>query len=613
MRKLFFITWGCLFLTSTVLSAGNADEWDKKVTAIYNNQHGSDSAKIIDIANLTYDYCLYYQIMTEEVGTHYFDMIQSLQPTDGSNDLDILVYRPLFFLSSDAEAKGLLREKYSDYILKSTNRLMRFEGWMMLGQAYIYDHLALEYLFLALNEVKDSEYKLQQARAYQVIAFYYSLHKNYDKQLKNALKSVALAEESQDIWQMITSWKDLGTAYFEGSTGDEMLDSALVAYNHAIDLAVNVANIQILDLHSFRSLDYMMLLVATGSLYQMRGQRDLAVRYYQESLKIARANGTFETEVYCKKELGVIYHSLGDFVRAEKYLLEAKKMLKDSPVQTMECQHIAYETQLMLGLLYRDAGQYKASVAYYKTGIGLYMQMFDLEIMNENQTAAAYYEAKKRDEDIDGLKTIVELKERQKYFYGGIALVLVLVLLFIYRLYNYKIASVRQHEQQLRSEVALLALETSNAALQARFKQEEISQLQQKIGIGSELLEHKNEILGNVKKYIAGHAELDEYKSKIENIFMQQNRVESNMDEIKTALNDMPAIFYSRLQKHADNNLTPLDLKYCRLIYQNTPSKKMAELLFVDLSTIRTGKYRLKRKLKLGAKDDLSAFIRKVV
>ncbi len=85
------------------------------------------------------------------------------------------------------------------------------------------------------------------------------------------------------------------------------------------------------------------------------------------------------------------------------------------------------------------------------------------------------------------------------------------------------------------------------------------------------------------------------------------------MDEIKTGLQDVPLDFYVRLQKQADNRLTPLDLKYCRLIYLRTSSKEMAEQLFVDLKTIRVNKYRLKQKLKLGKEDDLQHFISTII
>lgn len=612
IKKIVLIIIGCAFLVPCDLAANVKQEWNEKVMEIYTDDQLNDSLKIIGIANLTFDYCVYFRIMDEEVLQQYLSLLLPLVRKHNSSDLKVYLYRPVLHLSSDSESWAVLQEKYEGFIRESTDPLVRFKGWMIMAKANIDENVALNYLFNALNEVKDARFKKEQAEANQYISFYYSLQGNHSSQLKYALTSLELARQSGDVHQLVASLKDLGAAYYEDPS-QGFNDEALEAYNEARKLLEETIKVGEMNVRSFDNLLYMEVLVTLGSIYRTTKQEIPAIKYLDAALYIASQNGFIETEAFCHKELGILRQSQKSYQKAETHYLTAKRLMEGYAFNTVESNHIEYEIQLQLASLYQETGHYKAAVTYYRAGIENYRRMFDEEMMNENQRVSAYYEARKQEEDIASLKAIVELKEKQKYYYWGIATALFIILLMVFRLYYIKIKTVRQRDEQLKNEAAMLELDRSRAELDARLKQEEAEQLQQKLLVGDELLEHKNRILDNLKQFIAGHSELTQYKREISNILMQQNRIESNMDGIKTELKDVPIDFYVRLQKHAGNKLTPLDLKYCRLIYLDTPSKEMAGLLFVDPKTIRVNKYRLKQKLNLGREDDLYAFISNII
>lgn len=608
IRVLIIIS--CFFLISLSLKANEKQKWNEQMMTIYRNDLLSDSLKIVQIADLTFDYCVYYRVMDEDVLNQYLNLMLPLISEHNNNDLKVYLYRPLFFVSAEPEDEQALMEQYAGFIKNSTNPLIRYDGWMIMARTNMDKAIALNYLFNALNEVKDNKYRREQAEANQYISYYYSIQANYANQLKYALRSVELAKESGNIRQQVASWKELGAAYYEDPANNS-IDQSLEAYTNARNLFNEKIKIGKTDFKD--DLLYMEVLVTLGSIYQSKNQLSQALNAFEETLQIALTYGVIETQAFCNKELGTIYQTLRNYQKAESHYLKTEQLIEESDIKTIESLHIEYEIQLQLAGLYRETGHYKESVTYYKEGIHNYRRMFDEEIMNENQRLSAYYEARKQEEDIAGLKTIVELKERQKYYYYGIAFILLLILLAIIRLYHYKIKATKQLEKQLKGEVALLELDRSKAELQANLKQKESELLQEKLTVGDELLEHKNRVLENLKKFISTHSELNEYKGQIENILLQQNRIESNVDSIKTGLQDVPIDFYVRLQRQADNKLTPLDLKYCRLIYLQTPSKEMAEQLFVDQKTIRVNKYRLKQKLKLGKEEDLQIFINNII
>jgi len=602
----------CILLFSLASEAKDKQEWEEAIMTVYKNDQLTDSLKIVEIGNMTFDYCMYFRIMDEEMLNKYMGLMLPLIREQQSDNLRVFLYKPLFYVTTDPEDRKSFIGQYTGFVTNSTEPLIRFEGWMLLARGNMGEAIALNYLHNAQNEVKNSTDKVKQSEVNQYIAFYYSIHGNHASQLKYALRAAEQAERSGDAWQIVSTLKDLGAAYYEDPE-NRYVDQAFETYSKAQSLfAEKIGNKKAKLSYADEFLN-MEILVTLGSIYQNKGQMGNAVNALEEALQIALAHRAVETQAFCHKELGILYKSLNNYSKAEEHYLKTEQLLEDSNLTTTESSHIEYEVQLQLATLYQKTRHFKEAAAYYEKGIGNYRRMFDEEIMNENQRLTAYYEAKKQEEDIAGLKTIVELKESQKYFYYGIAFFLILIFCLVYRLYHYKITVVKQQKEQLKGEVALLELDRSKAELQARLKQEESEQLQQKLTTGDELLEHKNNVIDDLKGFVTNHSELREYKSQIENILMQQNRIESNVDEIKSSLQDVPIDLYVRLQKQASNKLTPLDLKYCRLIYLKTPSKEMSEFLFVDPKTIRVNKYRLKQKLGLGKDDDLCVFIENII
>lgn len=611
IRVILFVL-GCLLLSLLSLHAHTKEEWEEQVKTILADEHISDSLKIMKVSRLTLDYGVYYRIVDAQVLEKYFEYLSPLIHKYDRDEWKVYFYRPVFYIASDPESEESFTREYTGFIENSQTPLVRYAGWMTLAKSNINKSIALSYLFNALNEVKGSRNMREQAEVNQYISFYYGLQGNHANQLKYALVSVEQARNSGDVGQLIASLKDLGAAYYEDPE-QQWNEEALEAYNEARKLFIEKVKIRQLHVRSFESLQYMEVLVTLGSIYQSRKQSLPAINYLNEALHIARQNNFSETEAFCHKELGILYQSLKNYREAEDHYLTAWKILEEYSLHTLEINHIQYEVQLQLANLYHETGRYREAAAYYEAGIRKYRRMFDEEIMNEKHQVAAYYEALKQEEDIAGLKSIVALKEKQKYYYWGIMLVLLFMLWSVFRLYHYRIRHIKQREEQLRNDAMLLDLDRSKAALQSRLKQEEAQYLHQKLLMGDGLLDHKNKIFENVKRFIAENSELQNYRQSLENILMQQDRVENNMDELTTGLKDVPIDFYVRLQKRAGNKLTPLDMKYCRFIYLNVPSNEMARLLFVDPKTIRVGKYRLKQKLNLSKEDDLSMFIRQII
>ena len=66
--------------------------------------------------------------------------------------------------------------------------------------------------------------------------------------------------------------------------------------------------------------------------------------------------------------------------------------------------------------------------------------------------------------------------------------------------------------------------------------------------------------------------------------------------------------FYSRL-KQAYPDISPNDLKISALIKLNLSIKEMAGILNISPDSVKTARYRLRKKLQLNSEDNLTDFI----
>jgi DNA-binding CsgD family transcriptional regulator len=71
-----------------------------------------------------------------------------------------------------------------------------------------------------------------------------------------------------------------------------------------------------------------------------------------------------------------------------------------------------------------------------------------------------------------------------------------------------------------------------------------------------------------------------------------------------------PDFLFQLVQKHP--GLTPKDLKYCCYLKMNMANDDIRTLLGINQESVRTHKYRLKKKLVLTKEQDLSSYLRSV-
>ena len=137
-------------------------------------------------------------------------------------------------------------------------------------------------------------------------------------------------------------------------------------------------------------------------------------------------------------------------------------------------------------------------------------------------------------------------------------------------------------------------------------------QMQKELVANALQIEHKNELLKNLKEKFETEKFGDKTQFKLQSILKAEMKLDNDMTLLRTELQNVNPIFINKLKENSIQKLTNLDVKYCAAIYAQLSTKQMAMLFNVEPESVRMSKYRIKQKLGLEKDDDLEAFLLKV-
>jgi DNA-binding NarL/FixJ family response regulator len=117
----------------------------------------------------------------------------------------------------------------------------------------------------------------------------------------------------------------------------------------------------------------------------------------------------------------------------------------------------------------------------------------------------------------------------------------------------------------------------------------------------------KNDLMQELKDKLESNANirLDSSVSKIISKGLNQDK---EWTDFNTHFESINKNFYSRI-KQAFPEISPNEMKICALIKMNLSSKEMASILNISPDSVKTARYRLRKKLNLNTEDNLTDFI----
>lgn len=298
----------------------------------------------------------------------------------------------------------------------------------------------------------------------------------------------------------------------------------------------------------------------------------------------------------------------GRYDEVERYLLEAYEvMLTEQPPY----YYTMINVTKALADFYERRDNYAKALKFQKEVTEYNNKNFDQQKAMNAQKLEIQYETEKKNNEVRYLKEREKSQQLQNVLYACVAIASFLCLLFLFRSYYFRLRYSLQREKQLKlekqdSELQIKFEKEEQARLRAEQQLLEVQQQQLKKEVMANVLqlEHKNQMLHNLKDKLTGGDEVN-----IQKILKEEMILDNDFEQAKLQIQQVHPDFFQSLNEKAQRKLTLLDLKLCAYLYLQMDTRQIAQLMHIESKSVRMSRYRIKQKLGLDKDDDLNGFL----
>ncbi len=117
----------------------------------------------------------------------------------------------------------------------------------------------------------------------------------------------------------------------------------------------------------------------------------------------------------------------------------------------------------------------------------------------------------------------------------------------------------------------------------------------------------KNELLAELRSKLESFPANEQFQ-EFNKIITKSSGHDADWEDFNTCFESVNKNFYSKI-KSLYPDISPNDLRLCALIKLNLSIKEMAGILNISPDSVKTARYRLRKKMQLNTEDNLSEFI----
>ncbi len=440
-----------------------------------------------------------------------------------------------------------------------------------------------EYQKLEQTDAKKA--RIGRARCLQLISTIYSRQKKYTQAKQLSHEVIAVLKNQPD------SSGTLGLAYASlGSLHqiEKQQDSSEYYSQRALEAFIRSKNTAYLP-NAYLKM---------GQFWQQKHDRTNSLHYLNKGLQLADSTQNQQARVAAMVALGKWQLEMdNNEPEAEKYFRNARKIAQNLSDKLFEAKTI----DALIALKTRQADF--AQVSALQTDlIALKDQFYSLEREQIVKSLEVQFDVSEKDRKLKLLS-----KERELSRLMNLVLVIGLALLaLLFALAYLFLKRINKKDRQLlkTKEELVQVLENQKQLKEQQFQNDLEHKENQLNAITFQMLQ-KNELLDEIKSTIEKDKLSEQQLLKMVNKHFTQGQSWNDFDKYFESLNKN---FYTRLkQKYPD--ISSNDLKICALIKLNLSIKEMASILNISPDSVKTARYRLRKKLQLATEENLTDFI----
>lgn len=494
---------------------------------------------------------------------------------------------------NDNAAFGFFWSAY-EQAKKDNNAFDKAESLLYLGICSFGSSLekGLQFTTQSLNEYKKLEQtnpkaaKIGRSKCLQLISTIYSRQKKYKEAMLVSKEVIReLKNESETSGTLGLAYSSLGTLY----EINKQQDSSEIYFRLALKEFQQSKNLAYLP-NAYTKI---------GQLAQKRKDKETSLTYFKKALSIADSTQNQQARASSLVAIGKWYLELeGNDGEAEGYFLKAKQIAASLSDKMFQIKTI----EALIAL--KNKQQNYAEVSRLQNELLILKDNFySLEREQIVKSLEVQFDVSEKNRKLKLISKEREVSRLTNVLLWIGILILGVLLLIVYLF----LKSINKRDKQLlktKDELVDL-LEKQKAFKEEQFQNNLEHKENQLNAITFQMLQ-KNELLEEIKTVIEKDAPISEQQLlKMVNRHFSQDNSWSDFDKYFESINKN---FYTRLkQKYPE--ISSNDLKICALIKLNLSIKEMASILNISPDSVKTARYRLRKKLQLATEENLTEFI----
>lgn len=541
------------------------------------------------------------QIFCNEADTtlSYIETLPEIQQAD---TLKKIIKNNIF---RDPKTTFVYVNKYSTLpeVLKDSSKICLSYYWTgMIYEMFGDYEKAIEYDFKSLEIAEKINNQKLTAITLNNIGLVYSYQQPFfHEALKYFRRYLAISTEINDENEIMGANMNIGMVYLNMS----IPDSAEYYYRTAYSMARKLGNQYNIGL-SYASL---------AGIEKLKHNIDLYYDYTHKAIGIYRREGYLVS-------LAAIYHEFSEWFFTQNIpdsaLYYSNKMLDIA--DTYSLGNYKQNGLYQLSMIYYLVNDYqKAFETLHEHGM-LKDSLSSEEIKEKLARLQTIYEVSIKDKEIENFRisqTLQDQKEQRLWLVLIIIIVASIAIILLVMVKRRKEKIVNEQKEVIlkkEKELSILALEKSMAKekeleTELEFKARQLTSHAVSMMQKNKLMQ---ELSANMQK-VAKTANDDQKHeiNKLQQQIKQSLNVEKDWELFKIYFEQVNKDFFTKLLE-IEPSLSPNDLRLSALIRLNMNIKEAATVFNIEPASIKSARYRLRKKLGLNQEEDLYAYMRQI-
>ena len=350
-------------------------------------------------------------------------------------------------------------------------------------------------------------------------------------------------------------------------------------------------------------------LIKLGRSYRYLGKNDTSIEYLDKAYKISKNSNNYfyvGRSSYYLAQIAFDNNNKKEAFNRINEAIEHQEFTGDIKMKL--------ETYNFLSSYYKDQNIVDSALYYNQLAYNLKDTINERQNLAEIKNIEWYYKLNKKQQVIDNLKEkqlVLEQKQKAEeiakiWFWTALAILITLCIsLFFFFKNRISLINKERLLVKIKSEKQKIELEQRNKEL--------VAHTMQIYSKSSTILEIKKNINDLKSKYVnSKEPNLIKDMQRLNFILDNNIRLDEEWEKLKIHFKEIHKGFYEKL-KNKNNSLTQYDLKICTFIYLGFDTKKIAQILNIDYQSLRTQRYRMRKKMNLKTEENLEEYIAKIV